>query len=51
MEMMKNKNLEEWQKTDLLKLISEYTEFKRTHVRHFRFNSEASTAMFGKLCS
>ena len=51
MEMMKSKNSEELDKMGLLRLISEYKEFKRTHVQHFRFNSEASTAMFGKLCS
>ena len=48
MEMMKDKNLEEMERVDLLKLISEYKEFKRAHVQHFRFNSEASTEMFGK---
>ena len=48
MEMMKDKNLEERERMDLLKLISEYKEFKRAHVQHFRFNSEASTSMFGK---
>ena len=51
MEMMKGKNLEEKERMDILKLVSEYTEFKRTHLQHFRFKSEASTAMFGKLCS
>ena len=51
MEMMRYKNLEERERMDILKLVSEYTEFKRTHVQHFRFNSEASTEMFGKLCS
>ena len=49
MEMMKGKNSADLDKMDLLRLISEYKEFKRTHVQHFRFNSEASTAMFGKL--
>ena len=43
MDMMIDKNLEERERMDLLKLISEYKEFKRAHVQHFRFNSEAST--------
>ena len=49
MEMMKGKKSADLDKMDLLRLISEYKEFKRTHVQHFRFNSEASTSMFGKL--
>ena len=47
MEMTKGKNLD--RKMVVLKLISEYKEFKRTHVQHFRFNSEASATMFGNI--
>ena len=48
MEMMKGKNREELGRMGLMRLISEYKEFKRTHVQHFRFDSEANTTMFGK---
>ena len=51
MAMMKGKNLEDLEKIDILRLISEYKEFKRTHVQHFRFNSEASATIFGNLSS
>ena len=51
MERMKEKSTKELKKMKILKLISEYKEFKRAHVQHFRFNSEANTTMFGKLCS
>ena len=47
-EMMKDKNPEQLENTNLFRLIFEYQEFKRTRVQHFRFNSEASTSMFGK---
>ena len=52
MEMTNGKRNRRWQKEkmDLLKLISEYKEFKRAHFQHFRFNSEASTTMFGNFC-
>ena len=49
-EMMRDKNPEQLlDKMDLLRLIFEYQEFKRTRVQHFRFNSEANTTMFGNL--
>ena len=51
MEMMKGKNSADLDKMDLLRLISEYKEFKRTHVQHFRFNAKASTTMFGNSSS
>ena len=30
------------------RLISEYKNFKRTHVQHFRFNSASNQTAFGK---
>ena len=35
-------------KTNFVKLISEYKQFKTNYVKHFRFNSAASTSMFGE---
>ena len=51
MQMMEGQSLEQFYERDLQRLIFEYKEFKRSHVRHIRFNSEASTTMFGKSCS
>ena len=51
MQTMKGQSLEQFYERDLQKLIFEYKEFKRNHVRHIRFNSESSTTMFGKSCS
>ena len=33
----------------LLRLISEYKEFKRNNIQHYRFKSASSAAMFGKV--
>ena len=52
--MTKDEDINSGEEVDRMKfqrLIAEYKNFKRNHVQHFRFNSEASTAMFGKLCS
>ena len=35
-------------KAKFLRLVSEYKQFKRNYVQHFRFNSAAKTAMFGE---
>ena len=45
MEMKNDKNLDHMMVVN--KLISEYMEFRRTHVQHFRFNSKSSATMFG----
>ena len=39
---------EELDRDKYMKLLYEYKTFKKTNVRHFRFNSEANTTMFGK---
>ena len=48
-EMMEDKSFKGGNKMVVRRLISEYKEFKRNHVKHFRFNSETSRAMFGNL--
>ena len=48
-EMMEDKSFKGGNKMVFRRLISEYKEFKRDHVKHFRFNSETSTTMFGNL--
>ena len=48
-EMMEDKSFKGGNKMVFRRLISEYKEFKRNHVKHFRFNSETSTTMFGNL--
>ena len=35
-------------KAKFLRLVSEYKQFKRNYVQHFRFNSAAKTTMFGR---
>ena len=47
-ELVKGEKIEELDKMDLQRLIFEYKEFKRTHVQHFRFNSEFNDTSFGQ---
>ena len=45
----KDKKRDELDKEKLWKLISEYKKFKRKNVKHFRFNENFTSNMFGKL--
>ena len=44
----KNKKGDELDKEKFEKLISEYKNFKRRNVKHFRFNENSTSSMFGK---
>ena len=51
MKLMKNNNDkkgEELDKEKFKRLISEYRKFKMKNVKHFRFNENATSNMFGK---
>ena len=51
MKLMKNNNDkkgEELDKEKFKRLISEYRKFKMKNVKHFRFNANATSNMFGK---
>ena len=51
MKLMKNNNGkkgEELDKEKFKRLISEYRKFKMKNVKHFRFNENATSNMFGK---
>ena len=48
MEESFGKRGDELDRKKYVKLLSEYKRFKKNNVRHFRFNSEANLAMFGK---
>ena len=45
----KNRNGKDMGTMKMLKLISEYKEFKRNAVQHFRFNSTSRSQSFGKM--
>ena len=42
------KGIEEQDKKEYNRLITEYRKFKTKNVKHFRFNSEANLSIFGK---
>ena len=44
----KDKNRDELDKEKLGKLVSEYKKFKRKNVKHFRFNANFTSSVFGK---
>ena len=44
-----SKNRDELDRQKYMKLISEYRQFKKNEVQHFRFDSAAHTTAFGKL--
>ena len=49
--MTKENNIKTGEEVDRMKfrrLISEYKKFKRSHVQHFRFNSESNQTAFGQ---
>ena len=48
-EILKDKYSDGLDNMDLLRLISEYKAFRRTHAQHFRFNSAANSSLFGEL--
>ena len=48
-EILKEKYPDGLGNMDLLRLISEYKAFRRTHAQHFRFNSSAKSSLFGEL--
>ena len=48
MEESFGKKGEELDKEKYMKLLSEYKQFKKSNVRHFRFNSKANSTGFGK---
>ena len=48
-EILKEKYPDGLGNTDLLRLISKYKAFRRTHAQHFRFNSAANSSFFGEL--
>ena len=45
----KNRNGKDMGTMKMLKLISEYKEFKRNAVQHFRFDSASRSQTFGKM--
>ena len=47
-EILKEKYPDGLGNMDLLRLISEYKAFRRTHAKHFRFNSAANSSLFGE---
>ena len=48
MEESFGKRGEEQDREKYMKLLSEYKQFKKNNVRHFRFNSESNSTGFGK---
>ena len=42
------KGVEQQEKKEYKRLITEYRKFKTKNLRHFRFNSEAKLSTFGK---
>ena len=47
-EQLKGKREEEVDRKKYSRLISEYIQFKRNHVRHLKFNSAQNETMFGE---